>query len=452
SIGHTLSMFHERVLPNLKDNIKCGNSLIGNDFYDDQLDLFPEQMKKINAFDWENGFPEIFKQGGFDVVIGNPPYVVVKGGRYTGFEESKEVIRYYKSFYSCLQQQINIYVAFLEQSFKILSTNGLAGYIIPNTFLTNDYCRDIRQFFLANGNLHILNNEGKVFDGAVVEGLVIVFDSKKPNSKNIIKTKLFSSEYKVKQKTFDTTYCNRFLLNITDSIASILKKIELESVKLGEVAEVWRGLTTGNDKKYLSDQQVTKNYKPIIQGKNIERYYYDEIKLFVNYLPDELDRPRNPKIFEQPEKLISKFIGKNLTFCYDDSQVYVINTGCITYLKEGIDWNLKYLLGLLNSKLIDFYFTNIFTDYRDVFPLMKSGHLEVLPIKQSLATKKLHDQITNLVDNLLKLNKELQKAKLETHRNQLQRAIDHAEKKIDELVYGLYGLTEEDIAIIENNL
>lgn len=78
SISQQLSLFHERVLPDLYSNIKCGNSLIGPDSYDNQLELFPEQIKKINAFDWEEGFSEIFKQGGFDVVIGNPPYVMLQ--------------------------------------------------------------------------------------------------------------------------------------------------------------------------------------------------------------------------------------------------------------------------------------------------------------------------------------------------------------------------------------
>ncbi len=78
SINQQMSLFHERVLPNLDNNIKCGNSLTGTDFFDNQLDLFGGQLKKINAFDWEQGFPEVFQQGGFDAVIGNPPYVMLQ--------------------------------------------------------------------------------------------------------------------------------------------------------------------------------------------------------------------------------------------------------------------------------------------------------------------------------------------------------------------------------------
>ena len=95
SINQQMQLFHERVLPNLGNNIKCGNSLIGPDFYDDQLDLFPDQMKKINAFDWGQGFPDILKQGGFDAVIGNPPYVRIQTIK-------KIETDYYKSNYNAL--------------------------------------------------------------------------------------------------------------------------------------------------------------------------------------------------------------------------------------------------------------------------------------------------------------------------------------------------------------
>jgi predicted type IV restriction endonuclease len=109
TINRQLKFFHERALPDLGNNIKCGNSLIGPDFYDNQqISLLDEEERyRINAFDWEVEFQEIMKKGGFDAVIGNPPYVVVKGGRYTGFEESKEIIKYYKTTYDIFVKSPN---------------------------------------------------------------------------------------------------------------------------------------------------------------------------------------------------------------------------------------------------------------------------------------------------------------------------------------------------------
>ncbi|MBI4647264.1 MAG: N-6 DNA methylase, partial [Bacteroidia bacterium] len=131
--------------------------------------------EKYKPFNYEVSFCEVMKNGGFDCIIGNPPYVIVKGGRYTGFEESKSVINYYKTEYDTLQQQINIYIAFLEKTNKLSKENGLVGLIIPNTILTNDYCVNIRKYLLKNTCINILNNVGQVFSGAVVEALVIIF-------------------------------------------------------------------------------------------------------------------------------------------------------------------------------------------------------------------------------------------------------------------------------------
>ncbi|MCX6743347.1 MAG: N-6 DNA methylase, partial [Candidatus Parcubacteria bacterium] len=112
SAGMLIKYSKEALLPDLSDNIKCGNSLIGTDFYGSKnMSLFGnDEMRKVNAFDWEKEFKDIFGNGGFDVVIGNPPYVVVKGGRYTNFEENAETIKYYKNNYKYGEQQINLFV------------------------------------------------------------------------------------------------------------------------------------------------------------------------------------------------------------------------------------------------------------------------------------------------------------------------------------------------------
>ena len=387
-------------------------------------------------------------------MIGNPPYVVIKGGRYTGFEELQNVIQYYKSKYKFLQQQANIYVAFLELSYRLLKHSAFAGMIVPNTILTNDYCEKMRSFFSNNVSITLLYNEGKVFQNAVVEGLVLVYHKVKPQSSNLIKTKLRNIKGTVYQNIFDDlAYRSRFLIHLNKNEVKILIKIIESKNKLGNMCEVWRGLTTGDDNKYLSNKPLNENYYPIVQGKHIRRYSINDEPLFVNYLTNELDRPRPKRIFESKEKLISKFVGKRLSLAYDNKKRFVINTACIILLKKPTIESIKYILGILNSEMMEFYFQSMFTDYRDTFPIIKSGYLERLPIRpidfSDPADESRHDKMVMLVERMLTLHKDLAAARTEHEQTALQRQIDASDRQINELVYELYELREEEIRIVE---
>jgi len=439
------------LLPMLGKNIKCGNSLISGD----TLELkkyFGDNWYKVNPFNWEEQFRSIMvDEGGFDVVIGNPPYVVVKGGRYTGFEESKSVIDYYKQNYKCVEQQINVYVAFLELSYNVLRKNGFVGMIVPNTLLTNDYCEAIRQLFLHNTKIFCLNNEGRVFKSAVVEGLIII--SKRDIVKrNEIITKFANRTNYVDQTTFLNFYKSRFLIHLTKNSISLINKCLRNTKQLSELYEVWRGLTTGDDKKFLTKKKINEKYKKVVQGKQISRYYTEEDELYVYYSVSQLDRPRQSRIFEVEEKLISKFVGKDLEFSYDNKRLYALNTTCVIFPLRQTSEKIKYILGLLNSKLLNFYFQQVFTDYRDIFPIVKSGYLEQLPIRtidfSNSSEKKFHDELVSLVGIILELNKRIQSAK-GSEKEQIQRQIEKIDKEIDEIVYKLYEITEEEKKIIE---
>ncbi|MBN2031010.1 N-6 DNA methylase [bacterium] len=454
-----MKIWHERALPNLSNNIKCGNSLIGPDFYENQQSaLFDEaEALRINAFDWEREFPEIFAKGGFDAVIGNPPYVVVKGGRYTSFEEHPFIISYYKNRYKYATMQINLFNLFLEKSFKIMREKALFGMIIPNTLLTNDGMKELRNFLIKNTNITHLLNEGTVFEDAGVEALICIYLKEDAKQNNKITIKYEDNIYKVNQSVFlDPHLFNRFLINITDDILEIIIKCSENSKTLGEICEVWRGLTTGNDKKFLCNKRINRDYKPIIQGAQIKRYFLIKEELYVNYLPDKLDRPRRKEIFEVDEKIVSKFVGKSLAFCFDNEKYYVINTGVVIYLKNNIGLSTKYVLGILNSKLLSFYFKTVFTDFRNMFPIVKSGHLEKLPIKKvdfkNALENRVYNKINTQVEQILNLNEKLSDMHEPHTRETLQRQIDTTDAQIDKLVYELYGLTEEEIKIVEGSV
>jgi len=453
SISKQLTFFNERVLPNLGDNIKCGNSLIGNDFHDNQLDLFREQIKKINAFDWENGFPEIFKQGGFDAVIGNPPYVMLQT------LETRESFDYALKKYESAKYKIDTFQLFIELSIKILNYKGLFGFITPNTFLKNIHSEPLRNFLLKNTTLNeFMLFQYPVFTNASVDVCISIIQKKENASrKNEIKITNAESPFEhqllrtVNQSTFLKN--NRLVFNVSqsDSDTEIINKIESKSKPIGTYCKAYFGIQTYDRKKYVSENKLNNNYEPIVDGGNIHRYYLKEHTENVLFIPEAIKSGGNESVYRQTRIGIRQ-IGQVPIATIIPANIFGLNTLYNVYKKKEFDYHINFFLAFVNSKLNQFIWKKTQYDEKKTFPKIKKEAILSINIYNidfsNPEEKKTYDNIVKLVDNLLKLNKELQKTKLDTQRKQLQRAIDHSEKKIDELVYGLYGLTEEEIEII----
>lgn len=380
-------------LASLDANIKFGNSLIN-----DKTTEYP--------FDWKNEFSGIIENGGFDVIVGNPPYIVIKGGRFlAGYQYSNEEIKFIKENYESAQQQINTYTLFVEKSIELMDKQGYLSFIIPNTFLANEYSQKFRELLLEKTQIIDIYNVGAVFEDANVETLVLTLNHEKSGQTEI---KILDNTYIIDLAEISKiTQDSKFIININKQLLPIIKKIQ-QYPQLSQFAKVWRGLTTGNDKKFITDSPETPQHKKILGGKEIQRYYYKTSNKYVYYDKNLLDRARDERIFLLKEKLISKFVGSKLTFCYDNRQHYVLNTGCVTELTDQ-NINIKYLLALLNSELLNFYFHTLFTDNRDTFPIMKSGNIEQLPIVS--ADKKTQFEFSKKVETLLEMYEKLQKQK-----------------------------------------
>jgi adenine-specific DNA-methyltransferase len=166
TLAADLRLFHQRALPDLGDNIKCGNSLIGPDFYQQQLLLDDEERYRINVFDWEKEFPEIMKAGGFDAMIGNPPY---------GYMISSHEQHYFQTKYKYQDYQKDFYLLFLERYHALLKKGALLGLIISNTWLQSLTYKRIRQYLTtAYKWKRLLHLPDKVFS-AVVDTHVLIF-------------------------------------------------------------------------------------------------------------------------------------------------------------------------------------------------------------------------------------------------------------------------------------
>lgn len=447
------------ILPNLGDNIKWGNSLIGSDFYSGkQMGMFDdEQMYKVKAFDWDSdkrGFGEIMAKGGFDAVIGNPPYV-----RPHKIEpEHKE---YFWKMYSGFVKKSDLYCCFIEKSIDILSISGYFGMIVSNSWLRLDSFEEIRKIILYKTNIDcIIDFTNNVFDDAAVKTNILLLS--KPNIKdNKIKKSvtpasidLNSLELKtLNQSLFESTYKNIFDLSIQEENENIKVRMRSLGQELGGLFSLSFGLKTGDDSKFLTYElgEDVKDYKKLLRGENISRYEYEHVGEYVWYVPQAMKkhrrtaRPGNKARFEQPKVLV-RDTGEGLRCTFEQENHYVKDVLVVSDDKKNAKL-LKYLAGLLNSRLLRFY-------YETSFPTLhvQRNELASLPIRtidfDNPADVAQHDKMVSLVETMLDLHKQV--AGLSgVQREVVEQQIEATDKQIDRLVYGLYGLTDDEIKIVE---
>jgi len=465
SIASQLRLFNERVLPTLDSNIKDGNSLVDTDFYDNQLDFGEE--KKIKPFNWQKGFPEVFRQEGFDVVIGNPPYIQ---SREEQFNENEK--NYYYTKFRTTEYQINTFGLFIETGVKLLKQNGLLGFIIPNYWLSTKFDKKLRKFIFQENKVSDLINVYNVFEAAVVDTLLLILT--KGNSNKQHKSFLKSIDRNLKSiperlaaiKNNQWTYLNELIIDTKqdDIEISFRDSIELKAkkkiadyflLKFGaKLYEVGKGIPPQKKEHstngvYESSEKMDSTYLKLLKGRHIKRYLIDWKDSYVKY-GNNLAAPRDPILFVGDRILIQRIVSKKcLDATFTDKQL-VCNTDVIT-LKPKSRVNCKFYLAILNSNLIGTYIKskNINLD-RNVFPKINTNTLEDVPVPDiSKVDKSIVQEMSNLVDQLLKLNHEKIDAKLSTQISQLQGRIDYYERKINELVYQLYDLTKVEIKIVE---
>ena len=447
SIKYQMSLFHERVLPDLDNNIKDGNSLIDRD---DEFDF--ENESKIKPFNWLKRFPEVFKQGGFDVVIGNPPYVMLQN------LETREAFEYCSKKFQSAKYKIDTYQLFTEQSLKLLIDNGVLGFITPNTFLKNIHAEPLRKFILNNAIINeILLFKYPVFADASVDTCVFIFEKGRFSSKNELSVKQSEIPFEIKELTLvkqsDFLKNNRtdFNLLISGKDSEILNKIKKLSAPLETYCNAYFGIQTFDRETFVSTKKLNKNYEPVIDGGNIEPYYLKPPTDFVNYIPSSIKSGGNESVYRQ-NRICIRQIGAYPIATFVPANTFTLNTIYNVYLKENNIANLKFILGIINSSTMRFFWKKNNSDEKKTFPKIKKEAILSIPIpliEKDFKRKNHHDEIIKNVDILLKLKVEIKSEKLQTKIEHLKQRIEHSEEKIDQLVYALYNLTEKEIKIIE---
>ncbi len=379
-----------------------------------------EKLKKIinkMTCSVEHAFQTEYN-GGFDVVIGNPPY---------GAELGSTQVNYFRDNYKTVIGHSEIYYLFIEQSVnKLISKNGLIGFIIPNAWLSNKYATKVRELLINETEINCLINFNRkiIFKDANVETSIFIIKNKIPDENN----KTFVGQdietlYPYNQVEWKNN--QSFLMSFApnNKVNEIIQKVNLGEFKLSEKLDISNGikpyqagyginlegipLTLDNVKSkiYHSNDEVNKSYKKELKGKGVHRYSLKWEPSFINW-GKWLMSPKSEHYFEQPKILIRQIISDyfyavlDYEKYYADQSLYI----CTNYL--GKDESLGFYLALLNSKLYGFYFRKFYSEEDDLFPKIKVNELKNLPVKSN--SKEEQNIFSEKANKMLNFNKQLQ--------------------------------------------
>ncbi len=481
SIGKQMLLFQERVLPDLSNNIKCGNSLIGPDFYDhQQRSVFDEEeIYRVNVFDWNAEFSDIMQDGGFHAVIGNPPYVDLKG-----FPEQE--LTYIFRSYDCANNRINLFATFMERSFSLLQkADGYFSMIVPTAVLAQTSYTALRKKILDEAtliDLARLPNEsfGSAAGEVKVDTVIVTWST--PHKVNFQTNLIAYRGYeRINAITPTSAHVHGKLslnsvvkdpdyvwpVDTTDSHNAVLDKIEVKGVPLVSLVEFCLGLTPYDkykghtekqikDKVFHADHQKDPTFKKLLKGNDVRRYYVSwNAETWISY-GGWLGAPREDRFFTKKRILVKQIIDwSSLRIWAALTSEALYNTQNAFNLVQKGETSLEYILGLLNSKLINFYHQKRFLDeFKMRFQKILIRDCKRFPIRSidfdNSDDVAMHDQMINLVNQMLELNKKLAESKMPQTTEMLKRQIEATDRQIDELVYKLYDLTDEEIKIVES--
>ena len=404
----------------LDENIRVGNSLISGT-EEELREYFGENWEDKKAFNWE----EAFGEGGFDVVVGNPPWVFTRGEHFTDMEKS-----YFNRFKTTLgvvdrkkqSGKLNLFSLFLKKGIELLEENGFLGLIVPNNLLRVTTYDVTRKFVLDTCKIiKIIDLSGGVFREVTAATIIILLEKEKNNyrrNKNEIEiisevVNLNDGKYEthlIEQETFLDNVSCAFNIYADKRSLAVFSKMKEDAILLGELTkDIIEGIVTPKGKKdFISDNKESEKYKKFLEGKNIGRYCINYENKYILYDRDELHRPRPEEIFIAAEKILIQRIGGGETVInavYDNEQYYTFASINNLLLKKGCGYDVKYILAVLNSKLINFYYRVNFTNKSDLTVNISKTYLEQLPIFP--ASPSQQKPIIELVDRMLTLNKEL---------------------------------------------
>lgn len=512
---HTLAAERElfgndtALLPPLQDNVKCGNSLIASDF-----SLDPDELVRVRAFDWDVQFRNIMKKGGFDAVVGNPPYV-----RQESLKDSKA---YFKRHYKSFSGTGDLYTYFMERGVNLLKPDGRYSIIVSSSFLRATYAEPLRETLGKCAAVHRIVDFGglAVFADAkdTYVCIPVLTRGEQPQKFEVSKVRTLNKKNVAAEMTktdllvsSDQLRREGWVLR-SENETNLLHKIIENTIPLGQYIDnkMFYGIKTGFNAAFVITTDQAKQIcerlpacepliHPVRGGEDIREYFIKSSDCWLIVLPSGWTRttmgtPASESkawawlqehyapladhvlpfkkqlqsrqdqgefwwelrpcdyydVFAKP-KIIFPDICKFPRFCYDDTGIYLTNTA------YALGTGDKYLLGLLGSKVFWFAISNISIPfgvragefrYRLIYQYMENVPIRVIDQKDP-SDRARHDQLVGLVNKMLVLMSSVRAETNEAKKRTLQNAVAATDRQIDRLVYELYDLTEEEIALVE---
>ncbi len=513
--GQALLFMKGHILPDMTANVKCGNSLIGTDYFEGMLKINDEEFKKINPFDWEKEFSEILKKGGFDCVIGNPPYIRIQELK----EYQPETIPYLKSkYYSALSGNIDIYVIFVEKGLSLLDKNGKLGFILPSKFFATDYGTALRKIISEKKALNKIIDFGhsQVFENATTYTCLLFLSNEPVNKMNY--TKVINTSEMLKDETMSILIENDKLTDspwifATNTENLIAEKLLNNCVPLSMISRIGRGSSSGNDDVFMlkikngsfftrQDEsiniekeilrvpiyatdfnrfsfapdsgeliifpyKVNNNDYELISENEIKNNFPKAYKYLYTHKKElearkqfktwySFSAPRNLEVHEKAHILVPLLADRGL-FCRlpleSNNYCLMASGGFSITINSECGLSPNYILGLLNSRVLFWRLRSISNIFRGGWITCTKQYVETLPIYKinfSVERDKFHyDSMVSFVDQMLSVQKDLQKSNTDQGKALLNRQIEMLNSQIDKLVYELYGLTDEEIKVVE---
>jgi len=386
-----------------------------------------------NAFEWRFEFPEVLDgEGnfvGFDVCIGNPPYV-----NFANLSESER--NHYKK-YKLYKNKTDLYAFFVGLASDIKQRKGLVCLIMPHTWVSTVSFHPLRKLLLEKLNLSaIVDLNFGVFKDAYVKTVIIHNSYKSINSIKIFDYKFNLKAEVPRGKILEDSEVK---INLTWSTKKqeIFDKIKNDSVPLEKIIHFSRGIKTSNDARFLFKEKKDSDFYKVIRGRNIKSFKIDYNNEYIWYRPDLMKEkagclPHTKEVFLVAEKIITQRVNSSgqLLATYDSEQYFCLDTTNVSTKVFDRNCNLMFIVGVMNSKLINWWFNDEFKN-----PTISGYELHQIPIKRDGS---FENEITGVVSEILYQKKADPSADTTT-----------LEAEIDRMVYDLYGLTEEEVRIVE---
>ena len=375
------------------------------------------------------------KQGGFDIVIGNPPYISVRTKSF-----DSKLKPQYKTYYSLAVGQYDLYTLFIEQGYRVLSEKGVLSFIVPTRMLSNENFMATRIFVMDHMPITHYVNAEKPFDSANVEANIMVCQKgvQRPKVTSFIldnNTKFFKHVANIDFIAISQMPFSIFPFVFTQEKLNVLFHIQSNNniKKLAEYIDITRGFECG-----YKDASIGCGNYPFLMSEDVLNYAInDSSQMFCNPDFSNVSKYKTRETFFRTPKLLTKFCSNEIKFALDNVGYCNTNSVYNCSLKEFDKQNLYYLLGIVNSKLTTFWFNTAFLNVDSIFPHIQKNQLEAIPVIQ--AEEMIKQDVIALVDKILT-----------TKQSNPQADTSEFERQIDIIVYNLFNLSPEEIDLIEH--